>query len=140
VKREFVSKDEKEAGIRAYLNFGHTLAHAIESEMGYGNMTHGEAVLIGMVFALDISKDLLGLPFDLDEFVAWVQKLGYQTNIPAQALTENLLNKMKQDKKSIGESVHFVLLEQVGTPILKQIPDAVLLSKLNEFRKEGGGV
>lgn len=138
VKREFVSKDEKETGIRAYLNFGHTLAHAIESEMGYGNITHGEAVLIGMLFALDLSKELLGFNFDLDEFVRWVQNLGYQTHIPSNASNERLLDKMKQDKKSIGESVHFVLLEKVGVPVLKEIADVTLLNRLNNFRKKGG--
>jgi 3-dehydroquinate synthase len=138
VKREFVSKDEKETGIRAYLNFGHTLAHAIESEMGYGNITHGEAVLIGMIFALDLSKELLGLTFNLEQFIRWVQKLGYQTQLPTEASHERLLDKMKQDKKSIGETVHFVLLEKVGAPILKEIPDVTLLNKLNDFSKKGG--
>jgi 3-dehydroquinate synthase len=138
VKREFVSQDEKETGIRAYLNFGHTLAHAIESEMGYGNITHGEAVLIGMIFALDLSKEMLGLNFNLDEFIRWVEKLGYQTELPAQVSKESLLDKMKQDKKSIGESVHFVLLERVGGPLLKEISDVTLLNKLNNFSEKGG--
>ncbi|MCQ6277915.1 3-dehydroquinate synthase [Bacillus sp. EB600] len=135
VKREFVSRDEKETGIRAYLNFGHTLAHAIESEMGYGNFTHGEAVMIGMVFALKLSNDLLGLTFNLDEFIDWVHKLGYQTNIPLQASSDRLLEKMKQDKKSIGEAIYFVLLEQVGVPVLKQISSEIMIEKLNDFRQ-----
>jgi 3-dehydroquinate synthase len=138
VKREFVSKDEKETGVRAYLNFGHTLAHAIESEMGFGNITHGEAVLIGMVFALGLSRDLSGLSFNLEEFISWVQKLGYQTTIPVQASSERLLDKMKQDKKSIGETVHFVLLKKVGTAELRQISDKILLDKLNNFCNKGG--
>lgn len=138
VKREFVSKDEKETGIRAYLNFGHTLAHAIESEMGYGNFTHGEAVMIGMVYALKLSSDLLGLSFNLAEFTHWVRNLGYQTNIPLQASNERLLEKMKQDKKSIGEAIHFVLLEQVGVPVLKQISNEILIEKLKDFRQLGG--
>lgn len=138
VKREFVSKDEKETGIRAYLNFGHTLAHAIESEMGYGNFTHGEAVLIGMIFALKLSRDLIGLTFNLDEFVQWVRTLGYKTNIPEQASVERLVEKMKQDKKSIGEEIHFVLLEKIGSPVLKKISNETLLQKLNDFRQQGG--
>ena len=52
IKAAVVEEDEKEAGIRAFLNFGHTLGHAIEASMGYGNFTHGESVLIGMVYAL----------------------------------------------------------------------------------------
>ena len=54
IKAAVVEEDEKEAGIRAFLNFGHTLGHAVEASMGYGNFTHGEAVLIGMVYALEL--------------------------------------------------------------------------------------
>lgn len=113
IKNNFVSQDERETGIRAYLNLGHTLGHAIESEMGYGNFTHGEAVMIGMVFALKISSRLLGLPFQLTEFIDWVNKLGYRTNIPEQLQFESLIGKMKQDKKSVGETIRFVLLNPI---------------------------
>ncbi|MCM3692843.1 3-dehydroquinate synthase [Neobacillus niacini] len=133
IKNEFVSKDEKETGIRAYLNFGHTLGHAIESEMGYGNFTHGEAVMIGMVFALKISKEVAGLSFDTEEFISWVQRLGYQTEIPAHLSVERLLSKMKQDKKSSGGSVKFVLLEQIGEPKLQELSDDFLLGQLKNF-------
>lgn len=138
VKREFVSKDERETGIRAFLNFGHTLGHAIESEMGYGNFTHGEAVLIGMVFALQLSEKWCGLTFNLDQFIKWVHKLGYQTTIPAQLSDERLLDKMKQDKKSIGESIRFVLLEQVGKPVLQQMSDEIILKHLKLYRQQRG--
>lgn len=140
VKRDFVTKDEKETGIRAFLNFGHTLGHAIESEMGYGNFTHGEAVMIGMIFALQLSKELLNLTFNLKEFTEWVERLGYQTNIPTKASAENLLEKMKQDKKSIGEEVRFVLLEKTGAPVLKTISDELIAEHLQRFnqQKKGG--
>lgn len=133
IKNEFVSKDEKETGIRAYLNFGHTLGHAIESEMGYGNFTHGEAVLIGMIFALKISKDVSGLSFNTEEFISWVQELGYQTKIPAHLSADRLLVKMKQDKKSTGGSVKFVVLEQIGKPKLMELSDEYLLTQLKNF-------
>jgi 3-dehydroquinate synthase len=133
IKNEFVSKDEKETGIRAYLNFGHTLGHAIESEMGYGNFTHGEAVMIGMIFALKISKEVADLSFNTEEFITWVQKLGYQTEIPAHLSVERLLSKMKQDKKSAGGSVKFVLLEQLGEPKLQELSDDFLLGQLKNF-------
>ncbi|WHX99095.1 3-dehydroquinate synthase [Neobacillus sp. DY30] len=133
IKNEFVSKDEKETGIRAYLNFGHTLGHAIESEMGYGNFTHGEAVMIGMIFALEISKEVSGLSFDTEEFSTWVQGLGYQTEIPGHLSSERLLAKMKQDKKSAGGTVKFVVLEQIGKPKLQELSDEYLLTKLKNF-------
>jgi 3-dehydroquinate synthase len=133
IKNEFVSKDEKETGIRAYLNFGHTLGHAIESEMGYGNFTHGEAVMIGMIFALKISKEVSGLSFNTEEFITWVKGLGYQTEIPAHLTVERLLSKMKQDKKSAGVSVRFVLLNQIGKPNLQELSDDFLLDQLKNF-------
>ncbi|MDM5331226.1 3-dehydroquinate synthase [Neobacillus sp. CF12] len=133
IKNEFVSKDEKETGIRAYLNFGHTLGHAIESEMGYGNFTHGEAVMIGMIFALKLSNEVSGLSFKTEEFISWVQKLGYQTEIPSHLSIERLLSKMKQDKKSLGGSVKFVLLEQIGKPKLQELSDDFLLGQLRNF-------
>ncbi|MGG3469647.1 3-dehydroquinate synthase [Neobacillus pocheonensis] len=133
IKNEFVSQDERETGIRAYLNLGHTLGHAIESEMGYGNFTHGESVMIGMIFALKLSKQLLGLSFNLEEFTLWVEQLGYQTKIPSHLSFQKLLKKMKQDKKSVGESIRFVLLEEIGAPILREISDNVLIEQMKSF-------
>ncbi|MFJ5715732.1 3-dehydroquinate synthase [Neobacillus sp. NPDC093127] len=133
IKNEFVSQDERETGIRAYLNLGHTLGHAIESEMGYGNFTHGEAVMIGLIFALKLSKKLLGLSFNLEEFIEWVEKLGYITKIPGQLSFEKLVSKMKQDKKSVGDSIRFVLLEQLGQPKLQKISETILLDELKRF-------
>jgi 3-dehydroquinate synthase len=133
IKGEYVSKDEREMGIRAYLNFGHTLGHAIESEMGYGNFTHGEAVMIGMVFALKLSQDLQGLSFDVNQFENWVQSLGFLTRVPANLSIDRLLDKMKQDKKTISHSIRFVLLEQLGKPQLLEVSDEILLEKLKRF-------
>ncbi|WP_040208356.1 3-dehydroquinate synthase [Neobacillus jeddahensis] len=133
IKNEFVSQDEKEMGVRAYLNLGHTLGHAIEAEMGYGNFTHGEAVMIGTIFALKLSRDLLGLTFQLDEFVNWVKLLGYQTNIPKHLSFESLIDRMKQDKKSVGESIRFVLLEKIGQPTIQEISEIKLLNELKRL-------
>ncbi|XJZ26043.1 3-dehydroquinate synthase [Bacillota bacterium Lsc_1132] len=138
IKREFVSKDEREAGVRAYLNFGHTLGHAIEAEMGYGNTTHGEAVMIGMIYALSLSKKLLGLHFDLESFIDWVHRLGYETKLPPLVLEDRLLKKMKQDKKAFGESIRFVLLERLGNPKLQTIVDEYVLEQLNSFKQQRG--
>jgi 3-dehydroquinate synthase len=133
IKNEFVSKDERETGIRAYLNFGHTLGHAIESEMGYGKFTHGEAVMIGMVFALQLSKNILGLSFNVNEFTDWIQSLGYETEIPAHLSIERLISKMKQDKKSVGESIRFVLLKELGEPKIQELQDELLLEQLQSY-------
>lgn len=137
IKGSIVSKDEKETGVRAFLNFGHTLGHAIEAESGYGQITHGEAITIGMVFALKLSKKMTGLAFDEDEFSKWLQSLGYQVTLPGELSPERLLNRMRQDKKSVGQKVRFVLLEQIGKPVLFEIPDENLLSSLVHFQKQG---
>ncbi|PLR82653.1 3-dehydroquinate synthase [Bacillus canaveralius] len=137
IKGEIVAEDEKETGVRAYLNFGHTLGHAIEAEYGYGSITHGEAVMIGTVFALQLSKHLHSLEFKLTEFTAWLGQLGYETAIPAGLSAEKMIERMKQDKKSVGQKVRFVLLKEVGTPVLTEIPDSVLLDYLKNFLATG---
>lgn len=138
IKGEVVSEDEKETGVRAHLNFGHTLGHAIEAEAGYGKMTHGEAVVIGMLFALQISKEILNLSFNFEELDRWLTNLGYETTLP-QGLDHNrLLDRMKQDKKSIGEQVKFVLLEEVAKPKICQVDDQFLLEQLILFQEKRG--
>ena len=140
IKADVVSQDEKETGIRAWLNFGHTLGHAVEGAMGYGRMTHGEAVWIGMGFALSLSADLCGLAFNHEEFNDWSRRLGYQTEIPAHLTHAELLDRMKKDKKTVSSKVKFVLLEATGKPCLKEIEDSVLLEKLDSLFpiKKGG--
>ncbi|RHW41250.1 3-dehydroquinate synthase [Neobacillus notoginsengisoli] len=133
VKAKIVRQDVHEKGIRAYLNFGHTLGHAIEAEMGYGNITHGEAVMIGMVFALEISKEKSGLDFELDGFKTWIESIGYRTSLSSEISKEGLLKRMKKDKKAIGGTVRFVLLNKIGVPELVELPDSFLKKKLGSF-------
>ncbi len=133
IKSAIVAQDEREAGIRAYLNFGHTLGHAIEAEMGYGKMTHGEAVLIGMLFALQLSEKYAGLEFDINGLLEWVQKLGYQTKVPGDLSYDRLIERMKGDKKSVGQQIRMVLLNEIGSPGLYEFSDEEILSELNQF-------
>lgn len=135
IKGSIVAEDEKEAGVRAFLNFGHTLGHAIEAEKGYGEWTHGESVAVGMLFALQLSKTLLGLCFDINEFKRWLEQLGYKTDLPEDLAHSNLLGRMKQDKKSEGQNVRFVLLEEVGKPVIYQASDDLILQELALFTK-----
>lgn len=137
VKANIVKQDEKELGIRAFLNFGHTLGHAIEAEAGYGKITHGEAVLIGMLFALQMSQEKLGLSFSYDHFRKWVQQLGYETTIPSSLSADSLLARMQQDKKTIGQNIRFVLLNNIGQPSIHELDKDYLFKKLNQFLKRG---
>ncbi|AOH55516.1 3-dehydroquinate synthase [Peribacillus muralis] len=134
IKAAIVEEDEKEMGIRAYLNFGHTLGHAVEGSMGYGNFTHGESILIGMIYALKLSIKKEGLDFNLEEFIEWVSQLGYRITIPDGLETAILLNLMKTDKKSVNEAATFVLLNQVGSPILMDIADSELIEEMIEMK------
>ncbi|WP_193603768.1 3-dehydroquinate synthase [Niallia nealsonii] len=135
IKAKIVGEDEKETGIRAYLNFGHTLGHAIEAEMGYGNMTHGEAVAIGMIFALTLSKKKYGLDFSVADFSKWLEKLNYQIQIPNHLDLDRLINRMKQDKKSVNGDIHFVLLQKIGQPQVVKIAEEEIKEELQLFKE-----
>lgn len=137
IKGAIVAEDEKETGVRAFLNFGHTLGHAIEAEAGYGKVTHGESVAIGMIFALQLSKKILGLSFQLQEFKDWLHSLSYRTSLPGGMSIQSLLSRMKQDKKSVGGNVRFVLLKEIGHPQLVEVEEETLLESLKKFHEEG---
>ncbi|MGP7816060.1 3-dehydroquinate synthase [Niallia sp. 01092] len=139
IKANIVSQDEKEAGIRAYLNFGHTLGHAIEAEMGYGNITHGEAIVIGMVFAMKLSQKKYGFDFSFQQWLNWLTKLQYDVQIPEHLETDKLINRMKQDKKSVNGDIHFVLLESIGKPVIVKFGEEEIKKELQLF-KDGENV
>ncbi|MDG5787595.1 3-dehydroquinate synthase [Evansella sp. AB-P1] len=130
IKADIVEQDEKEAGIRAYLNFGHTLGHAIEAELGYGEITHGEAVVIGMVFALALSEKKFNIKLPTEKYIIMLKRLGYNITIPNHVSNENLIRKMKMDKKSFNHSIHFVLLKEFGKPSLVEVSEKVLEQEL----------
>ncbi|RFU68494.1 3-dehydroquinate synthase [Peribacillus saganii] len=126
IKAAIVKEDEKESGIRAFLNLGHTLGHAIESEMGYGKISHGEGVIIGTIFALKLSMKELDLRFDLPGLIKWLDSLGYRTSVPAELNSEKLIAVMKKDKKTVTSKIRFVLLEQIGIPKLVELSDKTI--------------
>ncbi|WP_019242023.1 MULTISPECIES: 3-dehydroquinate synthase [Bacillus] len=132
IKAAIVKEDERETGIREYLNFGHTLGHAIEANVGYGKITHGEAVLIGMIFALKLSVDKAQLQFDVKSFENWVEHLGYETNLP-NCNFEDLLCSMKKDKKTTGNETTFVVLDAIGKPNRILVDDEVILESLRKY-------
>ncbi|OLO42566.1 3-dehydroquinate synthase [Alkalihalophilus pseudofirmus] len=114
VKAAVVSEDEKETGIRAILNFGHTLGHAIETGLGYGKITHGEAVAIGMIFAMKVSERYYNIPLPVDEIKDWLTRLGFKTDIPSQLDVSQLLHTMKKDKKAHKGIIRMVLMKELG--------------------------
>ncbi|MCK0472119.1 3-dehydroquinate synthase [Halalkalibacter sp. APA_J-10(15)] len=136
VKADVVSEDEQEHGIRAHLNFGHTLGHAIEAQLGYGKITHGEAVAIGMLFALRLSEEMLDVNFHIEQYENWFLQLGYRTKIPASLNRERLLQTMSKDKKVEAGTIRMVLLKKLGEATIVNIPPERIRVLLDE-RMEG---
>lgn len=135
IKTAVVEADEfEETGLRALLNYGHTIGHAIESVSGLrGSILHGEAVAIGSVLAAYLSADLglcdAGLP---DAVAQQYEKWGLPTRFDALKVSE-LMTAMHRDKKTTGSHLNFVLLEGIGSGVLVHDiePDAVI-KVLNE--------
>jgi 3-dehydroquinate synthase len=117
IKSRIVAEDEFETkGTRALLNFGHTIGHAIESVAGYGALSHGECVSIGMIAALDLSVRLAGLPKNQAARVQTViEKCGLPTTIPADLPSEKILAALQRDKKFDRGAIRFVLIKQLGS-------------------------
>lgn len=137
VKAEIVSKDEKESNIRSYLNFGHTLGHAIEAELGYGKISHGEAVVIGMIFAMKLSEQHYQIHLNIDKLETWLQSLGFQTAIPANLTAEQLIDTMKKDKKSHHGKITMILLKKIGNVEAVSYEETTLHQFLkNEIERE----
>lgn len=117
-KARIVAADEKEGGVRALLNFGHTFGHAIETEMGYGVWLHGEAVGAGMAIAVQLSHELGWLSLaDTDRAIKLIARAGLPTAAPANMTTQQFLDHMSVDKKVLDGRLRFVLLTSLGQAI-----------------------
>lgn len=135
IKAHIVERDEKESGERMYLNLGHTLAHAIESAKGYGNITHGEAVAIGLLFSIYMSKQLLFAELPYKDLFIWLKENNYPLSMDSINLT-TIIERMKLDKKTINNNIQMVLLKQIGKPTIVEVPDEELYTYLNKFVRE----
>ncbi|MCP4133945.1 MAG: 3-dehydroquinate synthase [bacterium] len=133
-KASVVGKDETEKGIRAILNFGHTVGHAIESLMRYQEVSHGEAVAIGIQVEAALSKELGMLPgSDADKINDIINRYGLITGTWSLAV-EDIISHMKYDKKNTNENINFVLLSGIGNPVTDQyVDDELLKNVLKKF-------
>ena len=115
IKADYVRRDPFDHGVRMQLNFGHTLAHALENAMGYGTLLHGEAVSIGMVAAARWGETLGITPAGTAERIRAVLE-GYElmTEVPAGLSAQALAATMALDKKAEGSTVRTVLLTEIG--------------------------
>ena len=135
IKAEVVSQDEKESGLRAILNFGHTVGHALEAISKYGKYLHGEAISIGQVVAAIISEEQTGLPAkDTDRIVALLERTGLPVSVKLSATqTRMLLEAIRLDKKVSGGKTKFVLAKRIGKVITGQaVPSQVVRQALNK--------
>lgn len=123
-KADVVAKDEKESGLRAILNYGHTIGHAVESLTGYRLLKHGEAVGIGMVAAGQIAVELgLWQKEDTERQNALIQKTGLPTKLPEGVDIEAIIAALQLDKKVKSGQVRFVLPTQIGAvTVTDQVP------------------
>lgn len=126
IKADVVGQDERESGLRAILNFGHTFGHAIEAGLGYGEWLHGEAVGCGMVMALDLSRrlGLVDAAF-AQRVTALIARAGLPTVGPDLG-ADRYLDLMRVDKKAEAGEIRFIVIERPGQAALRSAPDAVV--------------
>ncbi len=129
IKAEIVEKDERDAGLRNILNFGHTIGHAIESVSHFG-VRHGEAVAVGMVATARISNRMGLLSYsEVDRLITLVEKAGLPARMP-DLDTSAILKAMRHDKKVESGQVRFVLLKEIGDVIMSDEVSPVLVAEV----------
>jgi len=130
IKSAVVSADEREGGIRATLNFGHTFGHAIEAGLGYGEWLHGEAVGCGMVMGADLSHRLnhISKP-ELERLTRIIQSMNLPI-VPPKFGAARYMELMQVDKKTEGGQIRYVVLEKIGRAQIQSVADTLVLETL----------
>lgn len=130
IKADVVSKDEKEAGLRAILNFGHTTGHAIETVTGYKRYVHGETVAIGMCVAAELAL-IIGLlkKEEANMITELVELYRLPSKIPDDIPVSNIIDAMALDKKAKAGKISFILPESIGSVRIEDDVDKYLIKK-----------
>ncbi len=132
IKSAVVAADEREGGVRAHLNFGHTFGHAIESGLGYGEWLHGEAVGCGMVIAAELSKELGKISeADVARLSNIIKSLNLPTHPPKWG-AQKYLELMLHDKKAEGGQIKYVVLDQLGHASTQAVDDLIISNVLSK--------
>lgn len=126
IKADVVAADEKESGLRMILNFGHTFAHSLENSAEYKNISHGEAVFIGMVAATRLSNQL-GASIDMDVLEKFRNLYEFDPSIGSYQ-PDGLIRAMYSDKKRMSENLKFVLLQDWADPYVTECSEMALIS------------
>ena len=138
IKADVVRQDEREGGLRAILNFGHTFGHAIEAGLGYGEWLHGEAVGCGMVMAADLSRRMGFIDAaTLERVKALVQAAGLPIAAPPMSAAR-WIELMQVDKKAAGGEINFILLKPLGHPVITTAPRDLLEATFAACTRQDG--
>lgn len=131
-KARIVSQDEREAGVRAFLNFGHTFGHSIEAGLGYGQWLHGEAVATGMVMAADLSRRMGWIKVsDVERIETLILRANLPIRYPDSLRAEKFRSFMQVDKKNIAGQLRLVLLREIGDAVVTtDFSEALLVDTL----------
>ena len=135
IKADIVSRDEREGGVRALLNLGHTFGHAIENALGYGTWLHGEAVAAGMCMAADMSRRLGLIDNATQERTErLIERAGLPVRLPAGLSAQTMADLMKVDKKVEAGVVRLILMHDIGRSFITgDFESETLMTALQEY-------
>ncbi|MDU0352793.1 3-dehydroquinate synthase [Paraglaciecola aquimarina] len=133
IKAEVVAIDERESGLRAILNLGHTFGHAIEAEQGYGNWLHGEAVATGIVLASAVATKMNWLEAsEYSRIESLLQAFELPTNAPSDMHFDEFIKHMRHDKKVLAGNLVFIIPQGIGKSVItKDVSEEVLRTILS---------
>jgi len=138
IKADVVVADERESGVRALLNLGHTFGHAIEAHMGYGNWLHGEAVAAGMVMAARTAERVNGFTTeDTQRVITLLERAGLPVKGPREMAAEEYLPHMMRDKKVLGGELRLVLPRNIGeSEVRSGVAHDIVLAAINDCQTD----
>lgn len=140
VKADIVEADEFEQSTRKFLNFGHTFGHAIEGACGFGRLSHGEAIMIGMAYSLLLSENLGHTDKILtNQLIDFAQAQGYSFQPIHEHSFDTFMNYMQKDKKMSHGQLNFVLLNGIGNPFVKTMTSEECLRAFEQLKERTAG-
>ncbi len=136
-KGDIVAEDEFDnLGKRAALNYGHTLAHALETAGSYGNLNHGEAVAVGLVFAAVVGEKIGVSASGTVHSTKELLKMAGLPTCPGTIPEAEVIKIMQRDKKNTDDSINLVLLQDMGRPVMRPVPVAIIKEALKELTND----
>jgi 3-dehydroquinate synthase len=137
LKAAIIEEDEREQGRRAILNYGHTVAHALENVAGYGELLHGEAVSIGMVVAAAIAQQAkMFTETGVTRQNRLLQALGLPVTYVGTVQAQDILAAMQLDKKVANKQIHWIMPRRIGNVVVTPLPDDIIQRVIQSFFAE----